>query len=314
MRSQLRSTGAREFLAGAARALQAGLRKHDEHLERRLALSERVHDLRLVPALSLLWPVSAVTAVRDHWLLSLVLGACFGLLVCCGMWWAGDLARRRRSGRDGGRTRGFRAMFVLAAVVALTACLLGVARIEEPAARSLWAAAADGRPVAAVLEVSGHPAAQERETDRSAGPACAQGCHFTAQLHRIRLVGTWQAYDGPVEVQCRSVCGGVRFGQELSVMIRVRERDGRPGQLTGSVLAAPRTLEAPSVFESMVGDLRRRFLFSSRTVPGEPGALLEGMVLGDRGRRTPEFTAVMTSTGLSHLTAVSGETDEFRDG
>lgn len=45
----------------------------------------------------------------------------------------------------------------------------------------------------------------------------------------------------------------------------------------------------------------------SREVPGEPGSLLEGMVLGDRSRNLPLFSSVMTTSSLLHLTAVSGK-------
>lgn len=49
------------------------------------------------------------------------------------------------------------------------------------------------------------------------------------------------------------------------------------------------------------------FLGRSRELPGEPGSLLEGMVLGDRSRNLPLFSSVMTTTSLRHLTAVSGK-------
>jgi len=39
---------------------------------------------------------------------------------------------------------------------------------------------------------------------------------------------------------------------------------------------------------------------------GEPGGLLPGLVVGDTSGLTPELSADSKTTGLTHLTAVSG--------
>jgi len=63
----------------------------------------------------------------------------------------------------------------------------------------------------------------------------------------------------------------------------------------------------PSRLQLFLRDIRHVFMGSSREVPGEPGSLLEGMVLGDRSRNLPLFSSVMTTNYLTHLTAVSGK-------
>jgi len=45
---------------------------------------------------------------------------------------------------------------------------------------------------------------------------------------------------------------------------------------------------------------------SSRVLGGEPGGLLPGLVVGDTSGLTPELSADSKTTGLTHLTAVSG--------
>lgn len=63
----------------------------------------------------------------------------------------------------------------------------------------------------------------------------------------------------------------------------------------------------PSRLQLFLRDIRHVFLGRSRELPGEPGSLLEGMVLGDRSGNLPLFSSVMTTTSLRHLTAVSGK-------
>ena len=298
-------------------AVRAVFRGRDEELERRLLLSERFHDVRLVPVLSLLWLVSAVTAVRDAGLLrALVVVLLLGL--ASGTLWGFVRSRKRAMPVSGRRGRGVGFAFGLAALVGLLGCGLGLGRTADPAWRHLWAAAGSRQAVTVIAEISGHPEPLMPATDHGGGPGpdepttsadsspCGHGCHFTAQLHRIRRAGDWLSLDVPVDVQCQTVCAGVRYGQTVQLILRVRTRDGRPATLSGTAVSKPRLVEAPSVFENAVSHLRHEFLLRSRSIPGEPGALLDGMVLGDRSRRSPESTAVMTTTGLTHLTAVSG--------
>lgn len=57
----------------------------------------------------------------------------------------------------------------------------------------------------------------------------------------------------------------------------------------------------------MVSPVRRRLLDAVATIPGEQGALLQGVLLGERNRlRGTKVEADFRTTGLSHVLAVSG--------
>lgn len=318
-----------EFLkdagSGAAQrlaAVRAAFRAHDEQLERRLLLRETTHDVRLVPALCLLWAVSAVTAARNEALLRVLVLVGVVLLCAVGLFWlllARFLfTRRRRPVPSSPRSRSIGACLVLATVAALAGCVLGLARMADPGSHHLWDEVQDRHATSVVAQVAGHPEAlppgfgqvpaprQHDAAGAQEAPPCSLGCRFIARLQRIRQGATWQGLDVPVDVQCQTVCAAVRYGQELELTLRLKERDGRPGSLSGTVAVRPRLMTAPSVFEDAVSRFRQDFLERSRAVPGDPGALLDGMVIGDRSRQTPESAAVMTTTGLTHLTAVSG--------
>lgn len=318
---------------GAARWLataRAAFRAHDEQLERRLLLRETTHDVRLVPTLCLLWTVSAVTAARDEALLR-VLAVVGVVLICaiglCRLLHTRLLSARSLSARSlsvrrrppsSPRNRGMGACLVLAALAALVGCVLGLARTADPGSRHLWGAVQDRQAISVVAQVTGHPEAlppgfgraspprERAAVGAQSSPPCSSGCRFVARLERIRQGAIWQGLDIPVDVQCQTACAAVRYGQVLELTLRLKERDGRPGSLSGTAVGRPGLVSAPSVFEGAVSRLRQEFLRRSQAIPGDPGALLDGMVLGDRSRQTPESAAVMTTTGLTHLTAVSG--------
>jgi len=55
------------------------------------------------------------------------------------------------------------------------------------------------------------------------------------------------------------------------------------------------------------GAIRRAFKAAALTIGGESGALIPGLVLGDTTLEKPHFIDDMRRSGLTHLTAVSGE-------
>ncbi|MDQ0708676.1 competence protein ComEC [Arthrobacter woluwensis] len=304
-------------LASLLAVAKAALRSRDEELERRLLLRETTHDVRLVPVLCLLWVVSAVTAARDEALLRVLAITGAAALGTVALWWF-FIARRLRRPRTGRPRRSVGAGLALGVLVALLGCLLGLVRTADPGQRQLWSAVEARQAITVLAKVAGHPEALPQEPGRGEGATpqdtgelpeespCVHGCRFTVRLQRIGSGATQRSLDLAVDAQCLTVCTSLRYGQEVQLMLRLKERDGRPGSLSGTVVARPRFLAAPSLFEAAVSRLRQGFLRRSRAVAGDPGALLDGMVLGDRSRAAPESAAVMTTTGLTHLTAVSG--------
>ena len=72
-------------------------------------------------------------------------------------------------------------------------------------------------------------------------------------------------------------------------------------------LDAPADLEAqPPWFLDWANGLRAGFRSSAGALPGDGGALLPGLAIGDTGAVSADLSAAMKSSALSHLTAVSG--------
>jgi competence protein ComEC len=69
----------------------------------------------------------------------------------------------------------------------------------------------------------------------------------------------------------------------------------------------PAELEAqPPWFLDWANGLRAGFRSSAAALPGDGGALLPGLAIGDTGAVSPSLSAAMKTSSLSHLTAVSG--------
>ena len=70
---------------------------------------------------------------------------------------------------------------------------------------------------------------------------------------------------------------------------------------------APVTIESAGKLMQVTTGIRHRFSDLSRSINGDSGALIPGLVLGDTSRESPQFISEMRRVGLTHLTAVSGE-------
>nr|WP_116075444.1 ComEC/Rec2 family competence protein [Asanoa ferruginea] len=93
--------------------------------------------------------------------------------------------------------------------------------------------------------------------------------------------------------------------------VRVEGRLDRPrgGDLTAAVIsssAAPELLGRSSWAQRAAGSLRAGLQRACRNLPPEAGGLLPGLVLGDTSRLDPAVVDDFQTTGLTHLTAVSG--------
>ncbi|MEO6941721.1 MAG: ComEC/Rec2 family competence protein [Terrimesophilobacter sp.] len=69
---------------------------------------------------------------------------------------------------------------------------------------------------------------------------------------------------------------------------------------------SPRTLASPPWFLEWSNALRSGFRNTAHGLPGDGGALLPGLAIGDTSAVSPSLDTAMKSTSLSHLTAVSG--------
>ncbi|GIJ75298.1 ComEC/Rec2 family competence protein [Virgisporangium ochraceum] len=93
------------------------------------------------------------------------------------------------------------------------------------------------------------------------------------------------------------------------VQARGRLQPSRGGDLRAAVLSvneAPRLLGRPSAVQRAAGRLRTGLQKACTSLPAAPGGLLPGLVVGDTSRLDPAVEADFRTTGLTHLTAVSG--------
>ena len=122
---------------------------------------------------------------------------------------------------------------------------------------------------------------------------------------------------------------GVIDGREYSLHVPVRISSTKmvhflPGsQVSGSgsvfatserrvaaIIATRSTLvqvSSTDPINAISGAIRRAFKAAALTIGGESGALIPGLVLGDTTLEKPHFIDDMRRSGLTHLTAVSGE-------
>ena len=102
---------------------------------------------------------------------------------------------------------------------------------------------------------------------------------------------------------------GLLPSQRVRVEGRLRTAD--PGDDVTAVLSArgpPLVLSAPSHVQWFAGHVRARLRAAVAPLPASERGLLPGLVVGDTSGLTPELRADFRTVGLTHLTAVSGDT------
>jgi competence protein ComEC len=73
-----------------------------------------------------------------------------------------------------------------------------------------------------------------------------------------------------------------------------------------SARGPPQVLSGPSTVQRLAGRLRQGLREATDPLPGDERGLLPGLVEGDTGRLDPQLRDDFRTTGLTHLTAVSG--------
>lgn len=99
--------------------------------------------------------------------------------------------------------------------------------------------------------------------------------------------------------------GGI--GTAMTVSGTIAEADpGESVQFLVFARGSPSVVAAPPWFLDWANGLRAAFLAASASLPGDGGALLPGLAIGDTSRVGDALDQSMKATSLSHLTAVSG--------
>ena len=94
-----------------------------------------------------------------------------------------------------------------------------------------------------------------------------------------------------------------------SIVVSGRLSPARGGDLRAATLSvpeAPRLVGQPPWYQRAAGVLRTGLQRACAPLPVEPGGLLPGLVIGDTSRLDPALVEDFRTTGLTHLTAVSG--------
>ncbi|SNT40570.1 competence protein ComEC [Asanoa hainanensis] len=150
-----------------------------------------------------------------------------------------------------------------------------------------------------------------RDDPRLVGAANRPMYAVSAELRRLRPITDDQRQ---IDVRARVLVlatHGAWVAPLPGQRVRVEGRLDRPrgGDLTAAVIssgAAPELVGRPSWAQRAAGSLRAGLQRACVGLPAEAGGLLPGLVLGDTSRLDPAVEDDFKTTGLTHLTAVSG--------
>ncbi|MER7280122.1 ComEC/Rec2 family competence protein [Dactylosporangium sp. NPDC000244] len=194
--------------------------------------------------------------------------------------------------------------WIVAAVAAGVACgaAATAARVGERDAEPLRGLAARHATVLAGLEITDDPRLGRAHVGRNATVV------VPARLDWIGLER------GRVELSSRVLVLasdhgwlGLLPGQHVRITGRLSSPDG--GDLRAALLSAdgaPQLVGRAPWVQRAAGSLRAGLQRACRGLPAEPGGLLPGLVVGDTSRLDPALADDFKTTGLTHLTAVSG--------
>lgn len=241
----------------------------------------RRRELRLVPLVAAVWSAAllCVLVPAVAWACAAVCGALCAVTLLLLLRWQ----RRRRAPYGGGL-----ALLLLAAVSAAAA---GVALAQPP---RIGVSAHDGRVVEVLAEIS-------------SSSSVGKDGRLWFDVQTIRAGPPGRTI--PVAVSMRV---GVEPGDGFDLGARLRvdgeARATDPGERAALVVFASRVeiLRAPAGAFGLAAHVRHDFVERSLRLP-EPGAgLLPGLAVGDTRAVPQELNDDMRTSGLSHLTAVSG--------
>jgi competence protein ComEC len=129
---------------------------------------------------------------------------------------------------------------------------------------------------------------------------------FLAVLHQGRIDGLQYSLHLPVRITSTKqvhFLPGSKITGSGSVLATSERR-------VAALISARSTLqqtEKTDPLNRLAGTIRATFRKSARSIGGTSGALIPGLVLGDTSLESTEFQLDMRRSGLTHLTAVSGE-------
>ncbi|WP_286179092.1 ComEC/Rec2 family competence protein [Arthrobacter sp. ISL-95] len=251
--------------------------------------------MRLIPAVLVTWSVAFAGSLIDAaWSAALAgVMALVGTLL---------LVRTRRHRRAVPRARTISATLALAGVLGAAVAVSCAVTANTREGGPLAEAVAEGSGVLIEVRITGVPA-------EVPAPGHSGGNRWSVEAGLVEVTSKGSVTQGSADVM---VVGGngwqdVRPGQHVRTSGTLKPV--REGQAQAALLAAA---SAPVVLTSAFDvrhsafDLRRQFVAASGWLPPDPAGLLPGMVTGDTSALPESLKADMKTTGMTHLTAVSG--------
>jgi len=264
--------------------------------------ARRRSDLRLVPAALLVWASSSAGA----WIRQL------DQALICNAFLAGIvfLLMRRRTAERGGKgpaRRSARATLAVGLALAAGAGSHAGAAATERQQGAVAEAFVARASVVAELDITAAPERLAAPPGRGAPARWSVEAILRTLIHDGQHIGTAT----PLTVLGGEEWAGVEPGQQIRATGKLKAAEaGRTeaGTLSASTSPVPlaRTAGTGDGPEAALSRLRAHYTAAARTLPGDAGGLLPGMVTGDTSPLDPEVATAMKTVGMTHLTAVSG--------
>jgi len=251
-------------------------------------------DLRLMPSACAAW-LSAVAVVVLSPRVACVLAA--GAAAACT---ATVVLRRRRGRRRGAVDAAGQVVLVLATVSVVLGT--GAAQLVAREAGGIGVLAADR----AVVRVTG-TVDSDAVPIASSWPGAPARYRIAVSTRSVEADGAESAAAAPVVVLGGSAWADVVYGSQVAASGRLSAAE--PGSRAVAVLVAsgpPRVLSGPGPWLAWAAPVRSALVDIAATLPGDAGALLPGVAVGDTSSVPQDLADAMRGAGLTHLTAVSG--------
>jgi competence protein ComEC len=190
----------------------------------------------------------------------------------------------------------------LAAVAGVSIGLVTIVEVRAVHGGPMTALAAEAAVVTVQVRIAGDPVLRESRVDPSAR-------YLLIQAKAVEVTGRGRSYvlSVPVLLTADTRWSAVRPGERYRAMGRLTPT--APTDDIAAVVAVrgpPLRLAPAGALGRLAERLRAGLREACSGLPADASALIPALVVGDVSRVTPDLAASFKSTGLTHLSAVSG--------
>ncbi|TQS91824.1 ComEC/Rec2 family competence protein [Arthrobacter sp. TS-15] len=257
--------------------------------------SSKRADLRLVPAVLVTWSIAcAGSLIAAAW--SAALAGVLALVVVL------LLLRTWRHRRAVPRARTISATLAVASVLGAAVAVSCAVTANTQEGGPLAKAVAEGNGVLLEVRITGVPA-------EVSAPGHSGGNRWSVAAGLVKVTSKGSVTQGSADVM---VVGGsgwqdVQPGQIVRTSGTLKAvREGQEQAALLSASSAPVVIASGFDVRQSAAEARRQFVAASAWLPSDPAGLMPGMVTGDTSALPESLEADMKTTGMTHLTAVSG--------